>query len=282
MSPVAITVGDFNGDGRLDLAVSNNSASAGNNVSVLLGNGDGTFKTQVQYAVGSNAFSIATGDFNGDGILDLAVANSGANSISILQGVGDGTFKGTSIVSAGTTPWTVSVADINGDGKADLVMADGGGNNVGVLGNGNGTFQNGQSYLLGRKCCPLWAAVGNFNGDGFPDVAVANSGTNTAGVLLNSVGETATATITGVSVPDRAARISRLPAIRATRISTPALRTWLPLTSSQVATTLALTAVPASSSTYGGSVTLTATLNPFAAEPFRPTPSDAFKMARPR
>src|SRR5690348_11293267 len=87
-SPLSVATGDFNGDGKIDVAVAN---SAGNNVSVLLGNGDGTFQTAVNYNVGATPFGVVTGDFNSDGDLDLAVVNDGASNVSILLGNGNGT-----------------------------------------------------------------------------------------------------------------------------------------------------------------------------------------------
>ena len=89
-NPTAIVAGDFNGDGRTDLAVANYGS---NDVSVLLGNGDGTFQPQVTYAVGSGPVALVAGDFTGDGRTDLAVANSGDNDVSVLLGNGDGTFQ---------------------------------------------------------------------------------------------------------------------------------------------------------------------------------------------
>ena len=97
-----MAVGDFNGDGKLDLAVVNYGSS---NVSILLGNGDGTFKTAVNYGAGSSApYSVAVADFNGDGKLDLAVANIASNNVSILLGNGDGTFQAAVNYGAGSNP----------------------------------------------------------------------------------------------------------------------------------------------------------------------------------
>jgi hypothetical protein len=96
---VAIAVGDFNGDGNLDLAVANGctESTCGNGspgvISILLGNGDGTFKAAVNYSVGNDPVSIAVADLNGDGKLDLAVVSYWSNSLSILLGNGDGTFQ---------------------------------------------------------------------------------------------------------------------------------------------------------------------------------------------
>jgi len=95
----AIAVADFNGDGKLDAAVANQDGST---VSVLLGNGDGTFRTKVDYTAGNVLVSIATGDFNGDGKADLAVVDFGSASVggdvAILLGNGDGTFQTPSVI----------------------------------------------------------------------------------------------------------------------------------------------------------------------------------------
>ena len=88
--PQSVAVGDFNGDGRADLAVANDSS---NNVSVLLGNGNGTFQTAVNYGAGRGPSSVAVGDFNGDGKADLAVANYSGGNVSVLLGNGNGTFQ---------------------------------------------------------------------------------------------------------------------------------------------------------------------------------------------
>jgi hypothetical protein len=140
-------------------------------VSVLLGNGNGTFQPAVNYAV-SYPRSVAVGDFNGDGKPDLAVANAGSNSVSVLLGNGDGTFQAAVTYAAGNYPRSVAVGDFNGDGKQDLAVATVYGVRV-LLGNGNGTFQTtNASYIAGSG--EVFAAVGDFNGDGHPDLAVAN------------------------------------------------------------------------------------------------------------
>ncbi len=96
-----MAVGDFNGDGKADLAVANYSS---NNVSVLLGNGNGTFQAAVNYAAGTSPCSVAVGDFNGDGKADLAVANYSSNSVSVLLGNGNGTFQAAVNYGAGSSP----------------------------------------------------------------------------------------------------------------------------------------------------------------------------------
>src|SRR5881628_2469498 len=147
-NPRSVAVGDFNGDGRLDLAVTNASSyDVPGTVSVLLGNGDGTFQSALSFAAGSDARSVAVGDFNGDGRPDLAVANAGyPGTVSVLLGNGDGTFQPAQSFAAGSNAVSVAVGDVNGDGRPDLVVADLGLNTgystvLVLLGNGDGTFQ---------------------------------------------------------------------------------------------------------------------------------------------
>jgi hypothetical protein len=176
----SVITADFNRDGKLDLAATN-----GGVVSVLLGNGDGTFQPQVDYPVGGNgATGVAVGDFNGDGKPDLVVATEA--NISVLFGKGDGTFQPHVEYSAGINPYAVAVADFNGDGKLDLAVADAGSGTVSVLlGNGDGTFQPYEPYPTGPEGESV--AVGDFNGDGKLDLAVATSyATDEVSVLLGN------------------------------------------------------------------------------------------------
>jgi hypothetical protein len=118
-------VADVNGDGRLDVVTANPGSS---DVSVLLGNGDGTFQTPQRFAVGGGPVSVAVADVNGDGRLDLVTANAygtnGAGDVSVLLGAGDGTFQAEQRFGAGFNPSSVAVADVNGDGRLDLVTDD--------------------------------------------------------------------------------------------------------------------------------------------------------------
>jgi hypothetical protein len=180
--PDSVAVGDFNGDGKLDLAVANEFS---NNVSVLLGNGDGTFQYAPNFAVGTGPVSLAMGDFNGDGKPDLAVVNQNGYSVSIFLGNGDGTFQTTRNYAVGTNPDSVVVGDFNGDGKLDLAVANSGSNTVSVLlGNGDGSFQTAQNYAVATN--PDSVAVGDFNGDGKLDLAVANGVSNNVSLLLGN------------------------------------------------------------------------------------------------
>ena len=181
-APNGVAVGDFNGDGKLDLAVANGSSNVASTVSILLGNGDGTFQAPVSYPASINPASVATVDFNHDGKLDLAVVNN-IGSVSILLGNGDGTFQKRVDYGTGSLPWgTLGIGDLNGDGNLDLVVANSGSNTVSVfLGNGDGTFQTQVKASAGVD--PGGAVVGDFNGDGRLDLAVTNGKDNTVSIL---------------------------------------------------------------------------------------------------
>ncbi len=180
--PRSVAVGDFNGDGTPDLAVTN--ASDGT-VSVLLGNGAGSFGSQQTFAVGGGPFSVAVGDFNGDGRPDLAVTNDSDRTVSVLLGNGAGSFGSQQTFAVGNTPTSVAVGDFNGDGKPDLAVTNQSDSKVSVLlGNGDGSFGSQQTFAVGTF--PRSVAVGDFNGDGMPDLAVANAGDSTVSVMLGN------------------------------------------------------------------------------------------------
>lgn len=166
-----VSIGDFNADGIPDLAAS----SFGGTVSILLGQGNGSFNPSASYAAGAGARSLAIDDLNGDGKLDLVVTNSSAaNTVSVLIGNGDGSFQPRVAYGTGDQPWSVATMDVNGDGRRDLVVTNRGANTVSLLaGNGDGTFQARVDYSVGAS--PSDVAIGDMNGDGRPDVVTANS-----------------------------------------------------------------------------------------------------------
>ncbi len=180
--PISIAVGDFNSDGKNDLAIAN---SGSNNVSILLGSGSGSFSLPTNFAAGSSPSSAAIGDFNGDGKSDLAVANSGSNNVSILLGTGSGTFAPPTNFAVGSAPLFVAVGDFNGDGNIDLAVVNNSSNNVSILlGAGNGTFGAPTNVAVPND--PRSLAIGDFDGDGKSDLVVANGTSNNISILLGT------------------------------------------------------------------------------------------------
>ena len=129
--PASVAIGDINGDGQADLAVAN---SGSDTVSILLGNGTGTFfGGAVNYGTGFSPRSVVMGDINGDGKPDLAVANANSDSVSILLGNGTGTVAPATNYRVGAVPYLVAMGDLNGDGKPDLAFSNTGSANVSIL-----------------------------------------------------------------------------------------------------------------------------------------------------
>src|SRR5260370_13692698 len=187
---------DFKQDGKLDLDVNN---TINKTVSLLVGNGDGTFKPQVTYATGNAPWFVCAGEFLGKGNLDLAIANKTDNNVSILLGNGDGSFQGqqTDPPAANLTgAHSIETYDFNGDGILDLVVANNGSNNISILlGNGNGSFQNPINFTVGNG--PKGMFLGDLNADGRADIAVANVTASNVSVLLNTTAAFPTMTLTG-------------------------------------------------------------------------------------
>jgi len=198
-----LTTGDVNGDGKLDLVVTNDGS-----VSVLLGTGQGSFQSPVQYSTGTRfGTSVALGDVNGDGKLDLLFVNSHLMGsvyhgvVSVLLGNGDGTFRVPVLYDLGPFgAGPLAVADLNGDGKTDVAVVNSSGLAI-LPGNGNGTFQNAVTFTSPGN----WAnslAIGDMNGDGKPDLVTANeyssfiSGDGAVGVLINNSGVTTSTVVT--------------------------------------------------------------------------------------
>ncbi|HSB07975.1 MAG TPA: VCBS repeat-containing protein [Blastocatellia bacterium] len=187
--PLSVAVGDFNGDGNLDLAVTN---YLGATVSILLGTGRGSFGAKTDFATVGVPSSVAVGDFNVDGNLDLAVANGTDHGGAILLGTGTGSFGAKTDFATDFNPFSVAVGDFNGDGNLDLAVANFGNPSGGdpgrtvsiLLGTGTGSF--GARTDVGSGLTPVSVAVGDFNGDGKLDLAVANIDDDTVSILLNT------------------------------------------------------------------------------------------------
>jgi hypothetical protein len=188
-NPTSIAVGDFNGDGALDIATANETS---NDVTILLGNGDGTFQpgTTIRDPLAIVPNAIAAGNL-GNGFLDLVVANfgtqpSGTNgSISVFLGNGDGTFQAAVNYADAGGPSSVALYDLLGNGILDIVVSNNTTNTVTVfLGNGDGTFQAPHAYAAGTG--PVEVAIADFNFDGILDLAVVNQRSSNVSILIGN------------------------------------------------------------------------------------------------
>lgn len=193
--PRAVTVADFNNDGKPDLAVVNQGAfstsTSQSSVSVLLGNGSGSFQPAVTTAVVNGglatgtAQSVVAGDFNGDGLTDLALNTAGPSgpAVEVLLGKGDGSFQPNHLIlGVGQNPFSVAAGDFDHNGALDLVTANSNGTVSVLLGKGDGSFR--PRVDLAVSGVPRAVAVGDFNGDGRLDVAAASQLSDTVNVLL--------------------------------------------------------------------------------------------------
>jgi VCBS repeat-containing protein len=204
-------VGDLNNDGNLDIVAAANSGTSQPRAVVMLGNGNGTFGAPTHYLSSNgaaSAASIALGDFNGDGNLDIAQADTGNPGVSIMLGNGAGGFGARAsygtIMPANSTGDLV-VGDFNGDGKQDLALGNTATNSATVMyGNGNGTFQPEVSFATGNT--PTTITAGDVNGDGLADLITPNNFGSNVSVLLNryasTTNEDTPLTLTGISVTD--------------------------------------------------------------------------------
>jgi hypothetical protein len=180
-----VAVADFNDDGILDLAVIspavlNPERTPPGTLSILVGKNDGTFQPAVNYPTGGSPAGVVVADFNGDDILDLAVADSTVGTVSIFLGKGDGTFQPAVNYPTGGSPAGVAVADFNGDGILDLAVTNStsnGGSVSVLLGKGGGRFEALEAlhrFPLPEGADPISMVVGDFNADGIPDLAVTS------------------------------------------------------------------------------------------------------------
>ncbi len=305
----AIAVADFNRDGKLDVVV---TTQGGNGVYVLFGNGDGTLTYSNYYATGSGPYSVVAQDLNGDGYPDLVVGNGGANSVAVLLGSSSGTFTAAPGSPFTTGPYASAIAlvDLNGDGRPDLVAGNDNVSSISVLagkgdgtfaaytswasasgskqiavgdfnsdgkqdvalcfnnssigqiffGNGDETLQSPLTIALGGSGCGGIVAA-DFNGDGLPDIEVTGQGNHKSTILLNTFAQTATASVTAISIPGSGTH-NITAAYVGDATDSASTSAAVPLTATRSATSLSLSAAPASPAAYGQQLLLTASLSP--------------------
>ncbi len=178
-NPTSVSTGDFNHDGVTDLVTTN---IGNNSLSMLFGNGDGTFRKQVRIPTCLQPRALAPGDYNRDGLIDLALACSGSDEVRLMFGHEAGTFGLGPSYAVHRSPVSITNGDANGDGYLDLLVALRNDKIQVLLGRGNGSFQVGAQYQYGDT--PTSIAATDLNRDGKLDLAVTNGGPMSSAVSI--------------------------------------------------------------------------------------------------
>ena len=184
--PADVAVADFDGDGSLDLAVTNAGVlyeGPRQTVSILLNHGDGTFATKVDRRTGLGPTDVVAADVNADGRPDLVVTCHEAGTLLVLQNTGNGTFDHVTGFGVGTESNSIAAADLNGDGKLDLAVSSGGTRFSVYLNRGDGTFAPRTTYATDYWTGCLMAA--DFDGDSAIDLALLSGATDSLSVFTN-------------------------------------------------------------------------------------------------
>jgi hypothetical protein len=251
---LSMAVADFSSDGHPDVVLANIDGS----LSFLYGNGDGSFSVGVTRNFTGSPHGLVTADFNGDGKPDLAVTLYSTNTAAVLLGNGDGTFTDAPSITLGAFPYPITVADFNGDGVPDIAIGNYGDGTASILlGIGDGTFTH-ITTTPQAGANPAALIAGDYNSDGVPDLLFGNAGTKTLTTLLAA--SQATATITGVSVVGTGTHYAQS-SYPGDSGNLGSISNLVPLVAQTIPTALTLQASPTTSN-YGQSITLTATITP--------------------
>ena len=186
--PSAITVGDLNNDGRVDIVVAN---SGNDSLGLFFGNGDGTFINQTTISTGDDSYpiSVIVGDINNDRMLDIIVANFGMDNVGVFVGNGRGLF-GTQLTLStgnGSEPYAIALGDFNNDNYSDIVVSNSAAGNIGVfLGNGTANFTQQTTFYTGNLSYTIGVAVADYNQDSQLDIAVVNAEKANVGLFFGN------------------------------------------------------------------------------------------------